>query len=114
MCLNSARLATNFLRVAASRQSAAARRNKCGFPLKAATVKTGVGLFGESRSSILKEDFLPLIELRGIDLVLLADRRDGAALQQMLAQDFDLVLRGVMPPAVHGFVVHALFLLAEK
>jgi hypothetical protein len=55
--------------------------------------------------------FLPLIELRRIDPVLLADLRNGAAFPQMLAQNFDFFLRGVMPPTIRVFVVPALFRL---
>jgi hypothetical protein len=74
-----------------------------------------VGLFGKGRRSILKEGFLPLIKLRRVDLMPLADLRDGLALQQMLPQNFDFFLRRIVPATVRIFVVvHALFLLAEK
>lgn len=54
---------------------------------------------------------LPVAE---VNLMLLADLRDGVALQQMLAQDFDFFLRRIVPATIRVFVVHALFLLAEK
>jgi hypothetical protein len=76
--------------------------------------RTGVGLLGKRRSSILKEGFLPLVKQRGVDPFLLADLGDGLTLQQVPAQDFDFFFGAVVPSNVLMFVIHALFLFKEK
>jgi len=51
----------------------------------------------ESLGSVLKEGSLPLIELAGVDLVLLAKIRHRLAFQQMQPKDFHFVFAAEMP-----------------
>lgn len=77
------------------------------------TYQTGVELFAKCGGSILKESLLPLVELGRMDSVPFARLRDGARLQQMLAQDFDLFLR-IVPSVFRILLIHAAFPMSGK
>ena len=59
----------------------------------------------ESRRSILKEGFLPLVKQRGVDLVLVADGRDRLAFNQVEFEQPDFLLSGVLAARAGGLVV---------
>jgi hypothetical protein len=67
----------------------------------------GAERFGEGRRSVLKEFFLPAVEQRGVDVVLVAEGGDRDGLQQVLSEDGDLLLGGEMTAV--GFGGLALF-----
>lgn len=69
--------------------------------------RKGAGRFGEGRRSVLKQFLLPAVEQCGVDLVLIAERRDRHALQQVLAEDGDFLLSGEMTAV--GFGAWGLF-----
>jgi hypothetical protein len=63
------------------------------------------GGFGEGRRAVLEEGLLPLVELRGRDVVFFAHLGDGALLQQMLAEDWDFLCGTELSAAVGWFVL---------
>lgn len=56
----------------------------------------------EGRRSVLKEGFLPLVEERGMDLVLVADGGDGLPLDEVQPQEADFFFGAVLPAGAFG------------
>lgn len=54
--------------------------------------------------SVLKEGFLPRVEERGMDLVLVADGRDGTPLDKVEFEQADFLLCGILAADTIGFV----------
>jgi|GEM_PF-2345953 len=61
------------------------------------------------RRSVLKEGFLPAVKQRGVDLVLIADRRDRPTLNQVEFEQPDFLLGGVLAAEAGGFVVFRVY-----
>ena len=67
------------------------------------SAETGRAL--ECRRSVHKEGFLPLVEERGVDLVLVPDRGDGLPLDEMQTQEPDFLLGGILTADAGGGVL---------
>ena len=65
----------------------------------------GAGRAVESRRSVLKEGFLPLVEEGGMDLVGIADGGDGLSLNEVQAQEPDFFLCGILTADPGGGVL---------
>jgi acetaldehyde dehydrogenase (acetylating) len=66
-----------------------------------ATDVGGIWLSVEERSPSLEEDFLPVVEVHDADSVLFADLRDRHVLDEVLAQDGNLLLTGKIDTLGH-------------
>jgi hypothetical protein len=66
-----------------------------------ATDVGGIWLSLEERSPLLEEDFLPVVEVYDADTVLFADLRDRHVLDEVLAQDGNLLLTGKIDTPGH-------------